>query len=112
MHVTAVVVSHDGGNYLPRTLAALSDQTRSADAAIGVDTGSTDNSLDLLREAFGQGNATTFHQAKSGFGAAVRAGLQELAPAAAANGDSRTVEWIWLLHDDAAPAPDALAELL
>ncbi len=112
VHVTAVVVSHDGGNYLPRTLAALSDQTRSADAAIGVDTGSTDNSLDLLREAFGQGNATTFHQAKSGFGAAVRAGLQELAPAAAATGDSRTVEWIWLLHDDAAPAPDALAELL
>ncbi|MGJ3189782.1 glycosyltransferase family 2 protein [Paenarthrobacter sp. FR1] len=122
MHVTAVVVSHDGGNYLPRTLAALSDQTRSADAAIGIDTGSTDNSLDLLREAFGQGNVTTFHHAKSGFGAAVQAGLQELAPAKAAIDDTAkegsnareadSVRWIWLLHDDAAPAPDALAELL
>ncbi|UXM92987.1 glycosyltransferase [Paenarthrobacter sp. JL.01a] len=112
MHVTAVVVSHDGGNYLPRTLAALSDQTRSADAAIGIDTGSTDNSLGLLRAAFGEGNVSTFHQAKSGFGAAVRSGLQELAPAGTRSGDGQAVEWIWLLHDDAAPAPDALAELL
>jgi GT2 family glycosyltransferase len=125
VHVTAVVVSHDGGNYLPRTLAALSDQTRSADAAIGVDTGSTDNSLELLGEALGQNNVTSFQHAKSGFGAAVQAGLQELAPAShashgAAGGavqDSNdakgtSVEWIWLLHDDAAPAPDALAELL
>ncbi|MFK0040941.1 glycosyltransferase [Paenarthrobacter sp. NPDC090517] len=111
MHVTAVVVSHDGGNYLPRTLAALSDQTRSADAAIGIDTGSTDNSLDLLREALGQNSVTSYQQARSGFGAAVRAGLQELTPAdGATEGDS--VQWIWLLHDDAAPAPDALAELL
>ncbi|YCK80694.1 glycosyltransferase family 2 protein [Arthrobacter sp. D3-18] len=111
MHVTAVVVSHDGGNYLPRTLAALSDQTRPADAAIGIDTGSTDNSLDLLREALGQNSVTSFHHARSGFGAAVRAGLQELAPA---DGDTQgdSVQWIWLLHDDAAPAPDALAELL
>ncbi|SEI72280.1 Glycosyltransferase, GT2 family [Arthrobacter sp. yr096] len=116
MHVTAVVVSHNGGDYLPRTLAALSDQTRSADAAIGIDTGSTDNSLDLLREACGQGNVTTFQQAKSGFGAAVQAGLQELAPAGAATdgpaSQTKSVQWIWLLHDDAAPAPDALAELL
>ncbi|MGO4432406.1 glycosyltransferase family 2 protein [Paenarthrobacter sp. RAF9] len=114
MHVTAVVVAHDGGNYLPRTLAALSNQTRSADAAIGIDTGSTDNSQALLREAFGTGNVTTFTQPKSGFGAAVQAGLNELAPAqdAAEGGTQGSVQWIWLLHDDAAPAPDALAELL
>ncbi len=111
------MVSHDGGNYLPRTLAALSNQTRSADAAIGIDTGSTDNSLDLLREAFGQGNVTTFQQAKSGFGAAIQSGLQELAPenGRAEDGSGSEpgpVKWLWLLHDDAAPAPDALAELL
>ncbi len=111
VHVTAVVVSHDGGDYLPRTLAALSNQTRSADAAIGVDTGSTDNSENLLRQALGTNNVTLFTQAKSGFGAAVRAGLRELAPAATESETNRS-EWIWLLHDDAAPAPDALAELL
>ncbi|WP_091550788.1 MULTISPECIES: glycosyltransferase [Micrococcaceae] len=117
VHVTAVVVSHNGGDYLPRTLAALSDQTRPADAAIGIDTGSTDHSLDMLREAFGQANVTTFAQAKSGFGAAVQAGLHELAPDRGVPGDDAgnrpgTVDWIWLLHDDAAPAADALAELL
>jgi len=114
VHVTAVVVAHDGGNYLPRTLAALSNQTRSADAAIGIDTGSTDNSQALLRESFGTGNVTTFTHPKSGFGAAVQAGLHELAPAqgAAEGSTPASVQWIWLLHDDAAPAPDALAELL
>ncbi|HKU30777.1 MAG TPA: glycosyltransferase family 2 protein [Arthrobacter sp.] len=108
VHVTAVVVSHDGGNYLPRTLAALLDQTRPVDAAIGIDTGSRDRSPALLQRAFGEANATNIGEAKGGFGAAVMAGL----PAAGAAGESSTVEWIWLLHDDAAPAPDALAELL
>ena len=35
-------------------------------------------------------------------------GLQALAPA----GPDPAAEWVWLLHDDTAPAPDALAELL
>lgn len=101
------MVSHNGAGYLPRTLAALLDQTRPADAAIGVDTGSRDNSAALLERAFGKANVTSFARSKPGFGAAVKAGLAALAPA---KGSSS--EWIWLLHDDAAPAPDALAELL
>lgn len=144
VHVTAVVVSHDGGSYLPRTLAALADQTRPADAAIGVDTGSRDNSAALLAGALGADNVVTFEHAKGGFGGAVRAGLAALAPfgpvgvptasraagAVAAqdggSGDSgsgdggsqdgnpatEAAQWLWLLHDDAAPAPEALAELL
>ncbi|MFB9716126.1 glycosyltransferase [Arthrobacter methylotrophus] len=108
VHVTAVVVSHDGGNYLPRTLAALLDQTRPADAAIGIDTGSRDKSVVLLRRAFGEANVTTTGEAKTGFGAAVLAGLARSAPLK----EPGVAEWIWLLHDDAAPAPDALAELL
>lgn len=108
MHVTAVVVSHDGGNYLPRTLAALLDQTRPADAAIGIDTGSRDKSAALLRRALGEGNVTNTGESKVGFGAAVMAGLARSAPSK----EPGTAEWIWLLHDDAAPAPEALAELL
>ena len=110
------MVAHNGGDYLPRTLAALSDQTRPADAFIGVDTGSRDNSLPLLHQAFGEANVTTFQQGRSGMGDAVKAGLATLAPR---NADLRNpdvqgagTEWIWLLHDDAAPAPEALAELL
>ncbi|MHC6220000.1 glycosyltransferase [Arthrobacter sp. MMS24-S77] len=108
VHVTAVVVSHDGGNYLPRTLAALLDQTRPADAAIGIDTGSRDKSAALLRRALGEGNVTSTGESKVGFGAAVMAGLARSAPSK----EPGTTEWIWLLHDDAAPAPEALAELL
>jgi GT2 family glycosyltransferase len=110
------VVAHDGGGYLPRTLAALSEQTRPADAFIGVDTGSRDNSEALLEQAFGAANVTTFQQGRGGMGGAVKAGLASLAPLTpgqdAPGQDAADAEWIWLLHDDAAPAPEALAELL
>ncbi len=113
------MVSHDGGDFLPRTLAALAGQTRPADAVIGVDTGSRDNSAALLEQALGQANVTVFEQARTGLGAAVNAGLSALAPwpeaggaAAAGSAGGRRSDWIWLLHDDAAPAPEALAELL
>ncbi|MDN4646424.1 glycosyltransferase family 2 protein [Arthrobacter sp. PsM3] len=112
------MVSHDGGDFLPRTLAALAAQTRPADTCIGVDTGSRDNSAALLEQAFGKANVTTFDQTRNGMGEAVQAGLSALAPCGDAGmpGSGRAAgpagEWIWLLHDDAAPAPEALAELL
>ena len=110
------MVAHNGGDYLPRTLAALSEQTRPVDAFIGVDTGSRDNSLALLDQAFGEANVTTFQQGRAGMGDAIKAGLAALAPRSddPRNHDrpAADAEWIWLLHDDAAPAPEALAELL
>ncbi|MFY9633785.1 MAG: glycosyltransferase family 2 protein [Cellulosimicrobium cellulans] len=110
VHVTAVVVSHNGSDYLPRTLAALADQTRPVDSVIGVDTGSRDDSLALLERALGAGNVLSFPHGRSGMGGAVRAGLSARSPWEGRS--SRAAEWIWLLHDDAAPAPEALAELL
>jgi GT2 family glycosyltransferase len=110
------VVAHNGGGYLPRTLAALSEQTRPVDAFIGVDTGSRDNSEALLEQAFGAANVTTFQHGRGGMGGAVKAGLASLAPLTPGQDtpgqDAADAEWIWLLHDDAAPAPEALAELL
>ena len=111
------MVSHDGGDFLPRTLAALAAQSRPADTCIGVDTGSRDHSATLLEQAFGTANVTVFEQARSGMGAAVQAGLNALAPwdgpGTSGKGTAGpAVDWIWLLHDDAAPAPEALAELL
>jgi GT2 family glycosyltransferase len=105
------VVAHNGSDYLPRTLAALAGQTRPADLAIGVDTGSQDNSADLLERALGATNVTGISAGKTGMGVAVTAGLAVLAPWNAEAPDAAS-EWIWLLHDDAAPAPEALAELL
>lgn len=106
------MVSHDGGDFLPRTLAALAAQTRPADTCIGVDTGSRDQSAALLEQAFGAANVTVFDQTRSGMGGAVQAGLSALAPWGGGTVAGGPAEWIWLLHDDAAPAPEALAELL
>lgn len=104
------MAAHNGSDYLPRTLAALADQTRSVDRAIGVDTASSDDSLLLLEQSLGRPNVVSSSRAKAGMGSAVSAGLAALAPWSGP-GAPRT-EWIWLLHDDAAPHPDALAELL
>ena len=111
MHVTAVVVSHNGSDYLPRTLAALADQTRPADSIVGVDTGSRDHSAALLERSLGAANVLHVAHGKGGMGGAVRAGLDALAPWTGQS-EVAAAEWIWLIHDDAAPAPEALAELL
>jgi GT2 family glycosyltransferase len=114
--VTAVVVSHDGARWLPQLLSSLADSTRSPDVVIAVDTGSVDESPDLLRGALGPEQVVAVDRA-TGFGAAVRAGLDAVASAAAPVGRHAAItaageEWIWLLHDDCAPAPDALERLL
>jgi GT2 family glycosyltransferase len=66
--------------------------------------------LALLERALGAGNVLSFPHGRSGMGGAVRAGLSARSPWEGQS--SRAAEWIWLLHDDAAPAPEALAELL
>ena len=105
------MVAHNGSDYLPRTLSALAAQTRPVDHAIGVDTGSSDDSYGLLREALGEACVASHPKGKGGMGAAISAALGTLAPSQEAAGSAGT-GWIWLLHDDAAPAPEALAELL
>ncbi|MDX6327260.1 MAG: hypothetical protein QOK15_3614, partial [Nocardioidaceae bacterium] len=103
--VTALLVSHDGGRWLPAALAALAGQTVTPDRVLAVDTGSVDDSADLLTRHLGEPplvlpRATTYAEA-------VRAALATLAALPAGPDD-----WVWLLHDDSAPAPDALERLL
>ncbi|NKX50089.1 glycosyltransferase family 2 protein, partial [Arthrobacter deserti] len=124
VRVTAVVVVHDGAAFLPQTLAALSAQTRPADVHIGVDTGSADSSAALLRRGLPPGSTVLAAPPRTGFGAAVRAGLAAAAGEASSGAGSApggsgsgraeagAQEWIWLLHDDSAPERDALEELL
>lgn len=104
MTVTAVIVSHDGARWLPQVLDALAGQTRVPDTVVALDTGSRDDSVALLRESLG---ADRVRQLPAGtpYAEAVRAGLE-------AAGTSAATEWVWLLHDDSAPAPTALEELL
>jgi len=99
--VTAVVVSHNGARWLPHALDALLTQEHPPDAVTAVDVASTDTSPDLLATRLPHSHLV---RAPSGtaFGAAVRLAL----------GEAPRTDWLWLLHDDCAPAPDALACLL
>jgi GT2 family glycosyltransferase len=100
--VTAVLVSHNGAVWLPEVVAALTSQTRQIDLITAVDTGSHDSSTKLLKSA-----RIPFISAdvQTGFGEAVSLAVEKLPK-------SIEHEWIWLIHDDCAPAPTALAELL
>ena len=100
--VTAVLVSHNGALWLPEVVAALTSQTRPLDLITAVDTGSEDSSTKLLKSARIPFFTT---DRETGFGQAVSLAVDKL-PASIEN------EWIWLIHDDCAPAPTALAELL
>nr|WP_081743351.1 glycosyltransferase family 2 protein [Arthrobacter sp. H20] len=109
--VTAVVVAHNGSAFLSATLAALQAQQHPPDFVIGVDAGSTDHSASILQLELPVGSPVVGSAARAGFGGAVRVGLAEV-PARTAVEDHPAHEWIWLLHDDSAPEPNALDELL
>ncbi|MFJ6697470.1 glycosyltransferase [Streptomyces sp. NPDC091272] len=136
--VTAVLVSHDGARWLPDVLRGLLGQERPVQNAVAADTGSADDSARLVTEALG--DERVLHLARrTGFGTAVdeavrTAGVltpEELPYLKKPSGwdpvsrqwrddaydmpdlpHGEPVQWLWLLHDDSAPAPDALAELL
>ena len=104
--VTALLVSHDGARWLPAVLDAVAAQTRRPDGVLAVDTGSTDGSVELLHSRVGNdGLVTAPHHV--GFGEAVARGLAALTPPSP-DEDA----WVWLLHDDSAPAADALERML
>jgi len=110
--VTVVLVSHDGAAWLPETLAALAAQSRPAQRVVAVDTGSRDASPALLADALGE-SAVIHRPADAGLGAAIQAGLDAFAGAPPPPGiDTDAIEWVWVLHDDSAPDPEALERLL
>ncbi|MFD5701931.1 glycosyltransferase family 2 protein [Streptomyces lasiicapitis] len=136
--VTAVLVSHDGARWLPDAVAGLLGQDRPVQNAVAADTGSADDSARLLTEALGPDRV--LHLARrSGFGTAVEEAVRTAAvltpedlpylkrpsgwdPVSRTWRDEtydmpelphgEPEQWLWLLHDDCAPEPGALAELL
>ncbi|MCK1818395.1 glycosyltransferase [Streptomyces sp. XM83C] len=136
--VTAVLVSHDGARWLPDALAGLLGQERPVQYVMAADTGSADHSAQLVTDALGDDHV--LHLARrTGFGQAVEEAnrtapvltpeeLPYLKRPSGWDPVTRTwrddaydlpelpygepVQWLWLLHDDCAPEPDALAELL
>lgn len=136
--VTAVLVAHDGARWLPDALAGLLGQERPVQSLMAADTGSADDSAQLVTDALGPDRV--LHLARrTGFGQAVEEAartapvltpddLPYLRRPSGWDPVTRTwrddtydlpelphgepVQWLWLLHDDCAPEPDALAQLL
>ncbi|RFA22656.1 glycosyltransferase [Subtercola boreus] len=102
--VTAVLVVHNGGDRLPRTLDALRGQIRQPDSLIVVDVASTDDSAGRLTAM--QPNGFLSASTRLSFGTAVSHALGVVSPPQSED------EWLWLLAHDSAPEPDALAALL
>lgn len=102
--VCAVMVVHNAAEWLPRQLLSLARLDPRPGTIIAVDSGSSDESLALLTRALDEGVLTALVRGEEGqgFGAAVNQALQ----------GREGFEWLWLLHDDAAPKPGALAQLL
>lgn len=110
--VTAVLVSHDGGEWLGDCLAGLTGQTRPPARVVAVDTGSTDGSDRVLADVLG--DTVVRLPRTTAFATAVQAGLDAFdgAPEPPGTRGTAVTHWVWILHDDCAPEPTALAELL
>ena len=98
---------------LPSLVQALKAQTYQVEQTVGVDTGSRDRSGAVLAELIGQ-DAVFGMNRSTGYGDAVAVALRHATRRRSGMTDPgvNRVEWIWLLHDDCEPAPDALEKLL
>lgn len=106
--VLALLVTHDGARWLPEVLNSLLAQERPPDHILAIDTGSTDRTREILER---NGIETILADRDCGFGEAINRALAEF-PGWSGSDESRSTDWLWLLHDDFAPFPDALALLL
>ena len=138
-HVTTVLIAHDGSRWLKATLLALARLPYRPDRIVAVDTGSTDDTAAILRGAVTTGTIDEVVTADqdTGFGQAValaidtagrpdeaelarivREGLglapdvEDESPDDPQLTPEVTVQWVWILHDDSAPEPEALEGLL
>ncbi len=109
LRVTAVLVTFDAGRWLPATLDSLAGLQHRPTRLIAIDNDSADGTRDLLNQAVAEGLIDAVYTGKRryGFGAAVKSALRQDADLGAEES-----HWLWLLHDDAQPEPDALYELV
>jgi len=115
--VSAVLVVHDGAPWLGESIDALVAQTRLPDRLVVVDLDSSDDSLailrghEMLRDAAPDLAILTAPGGTS-FGEAVRRALEHSDLERTPDEHPERTEWLWLLHDDSAPAATALQRLL
>jgi GT2 family glycosyltransferase len=98
LSVAAVVVSHGAPEFLEKTLDALADQTYKPEQIVVVDTAGDAQSQEIIRSR----GLAMVQPGDLRLGAAIAAGIASL---------QQKPNWLWLLHDDSAPEPNALERL-
>lgn len=105
--VLAVLVTRNASGWLQRVLRGLDSLTVRPDRIIAIDNESTDDTSTMLAEALDRGVIDALFQGDVawGFGDAISSAL-------VLDAKDHPVDtpptWLWLLHDDAVPMPDAL----
>ncbi|MDQ4130172.1 MAG: glycosyltransferase family 2 protein, partial [Actinomycetota bacterium] len=103
--VLAVIVVHEGVDWLGDALDALLDQTYRDLEVLAVDNASTDGSRDVILDRLGV-ERVLVTDGDVGFAGAVSMALDSAAAAAC------SAEWLLLVHDDLVLDPDAVARLV
>ena len=98
-----MLVTRDAVGWLRGCLESLAAQTHPRLGVIAVDNGSTDGTLEILRRALGDGRVVALGENRGVAGALTAA--TQLPPA-------QSADYLLLVHDDAALAPDAVERLL
>lgn len=101
--VLAVLVASDGLPWLRECLRSLAGQSHPRLGVVAVDNGSTDGSREVLEQALGPERVLTLSE-NPGLAGALRAALE--LPVA------RAADYVLVLHDDAALAPDAVERMV
>lgn len=99
LSAAAIVVSHARKDLLVETLAGLSQQTVKPTQVVVVETSNDLSVQDLVK----QFNFQAISVENISLNFAVNAGVSAL---------QSPVQWLWILHDDSAPTPNALEKLL
>jgi len=98
LSVAALVVSHKQPDYLRQTLQGLQSQSLRPDQVMVIETARDEESIQIAK-TFGFGCITP---GELRLGAAIEAGKAAL---------SSQPGWLWILHDDSKPEPNALEQL-
>ena len=112
-NVAALLVAHNAEGWLPRTLLSLARLEPRPGITVAIDTGSTDQTGELLQQAERTGlvDRIITLPADASFAEAINRARDEVR--ADHTGAPETPDdWLWILHDDCEPTRTALGQLL
>ena len=98
LSVATIVVSHGEPEFLEATLQAVTQQTKVINQVVVVETAGSDACLEISK----RNGYSTIEPGNLKLGAAIDAGIKAL---------QDQPGWLWILHDDSAPEPQALQML-